>query len=133
MLNSGNSTSVGGVIGYIPSPSCTTDSHGNREYSYLSSVKRCFNYGQVRNGAVYEKMGVYGTAYSDSVFADVYHDQQMVGTIMPASAKHMEQTTAQLTSGKAYSGFDASVWTFTNGLYPRLFAGTARLQQRDIR
>lgn len=122
VLNSGNSTSVGGVIGYIPSPSCTTDSHGNREYSYLSSVKRCFNYGQVRNGAVYEKMGVYGTAYSDSVFADVYHDQQMVGTIMPASAKHMEQTTAQLTSGKAYSGFDASVWTFTNGLYPRLKA-----------
>ena len=44
----------------------------------------------------------------------------MVGVIAPDSVKHMELTTAQLTSGKAIEGLDPSVWVFTEGLYPRL-------------
>lgn len=123
VLNSSPSLHVGGVVGYVPTPSYTMNSDGDTiEWNYLSTVVRCINFGQVRVPAtvINETEGVYGAAYSDTIMKDVYFDQQMVGTIMPASVKRMVLTTAQLTSGKALAGYDTSVWNFTEGLYPRL-------------
>ena len=123
VLNSAASSHVGGVVGYIPNPSYTTNGKGDTiAWSYLSKVVRCFNVGQVRNGSTVSTMGVYGQAYSDTIMHNVYYDQQMVGTIMPAATRRMELTTAQLTSGKALEGYDDKTWTFAEGLYPRLKA-----------
>ncbi len=123
VINSNYSTQVGGVVGYVPSPSYTSDSQGNIiAWSYLSSVKRCLNLGQVRMSQVNETMGAYGAAYSDTIFTNVYYDKQVVGTIAPASISRMALSTAQLTTGNALEGFDWKLWTYTSGLYPRLKA-----------
>lgn len=47
---------------------------------------------------------------------NVYYDKQMVDL---GSASH-GLTTAQLTSAAGPAGFDAGVWNFTQGCYPRL-------------
>ncbi len=121
IINSAYSAQVGGVVGYIPSPSYTSDSQGNIiEWSYCSTVKNCLNVGQVRMSDVNETMGVYGTSYSDTIFTNVYYDKQITGTIAPANIARMEKTTAQLTTGNAIQGLTWSVWTFSKGLYPRI-------------
>ena len=123
IINSNYSTQVGGVVGYVPSPSYTSDSQGNIiAWSYLSSVKRCLNLGQVRMSEVNETMGAYGTTYSDTIFTNVYYDKQAVGTIAPASISRMALSTEQLTTGNALAGFDWKLWTYSKGLYPRLKA-----------
>ncbi|MBS7344984.1 MAG: hypothetical protein KIG60_04930, partial [Caryophanon sp.] len=112
---------MGGVIGYVTTPSYSiSSSNPEKQWYNLSKIQRCLNYGEVRNLATRNSMGVYGATYRDSVFTNVYYDTKMVGVIAPDSVKHMELTTAQLTSGKAIEGLDPSVWVFTEGLYPRL-------------
>lgn len=121
VINSAASNSVGGVIGYVTTPSYSiSSSNPEKEWFNLSKIQRCLNYGEVRNLATRNSMGVYGATYRDSVFTNVYYDTKMVGVVAPDSVKHMELTTAQLTSGKAIEGLDPSVWVFTEGLYPRL-------------
>lgn len=121
VINSANSTHVGGVIGYVTPPSYSTSStNPEKQWFNLSKIQRCFNYGEVRSLNARSSMGVYGTTYRDSVFTNVYYDTKMVGVIASDSIQNKELTTAQLTSGKAIEGFDPSVWVFTEGLYPRL-------------
>ena len=121
VINSAASNNVGGVIGYVTTPSYSiSSSNPEKQWFNLSKIQRCLNYGEVRNLATRNSMGVYGATYRDSVFTNVYYDTKMVGVIAPDSVKHMELTTAQLTSGKAIEGLDPSVWVFTEGLYPRL-------------
>lgn len=121
VINSAASNNVGGVIGYVTTPSYSiSSSNPEKEWFNLSKIQRCLNYGEVRNLATRNSMGVYGATYRDSVFTNVYYDTKMVGVVAPDSVKHMELTTAQLTSGKAIEGLDPSVWVFTEGLYPRL-------------
>ncbi len=121
VINSSSSTMVGGVVGYVSNPSYSVSSSNPvKQWFNLSKVERCLNYGQVRNPATRNSMGVYGTAYRDSVFRNVYYDTQMQGLIAADSVQHMELTTAQLTSGKAIEGLDPTVWEFAEGLYPRL-------------
>lgn len=121
VINSAASNNVGGVIGYVTTPSYSiSSSNPEKQWYNLSKIQRCLNYGEVRNLATRNSMGVYGATYRDSVFTNVYYDTKMVGVIAPDSVKHMELTTAQLTSGKAIEGLDPSVWVFTEGLYPRL-------------
>lgn len=121
VINSAASNSVGGVIGYVTTPSYSiSSSNPEKQWFNLSKIQRCLNYGEVRNLATRNSMGVYGATYRDSVFTNVYYDTKMVGVVAPDSVKHMELTTAQLTSGKAIEGLDPSVWVFTEGLYPRL-------------
>lgn len=121
VINSAASNNVGGVIGYVTTPSYSISSSNlEKQWFNLSKIQRCLNYGEVRNLATRNSMGVYGATYRDSVFTNVYYDTKMVGVIAPDSVKHMELTTAQLTSGKAIEGLDPSVWVFTEGLYPRL-------------
>ncbi len=128
VVNSASSNNVGGLIGYVSTPSYSISStNPEKVWSRLSKVERCLNYGQVRNLATRNAMGVYGVVYRDSVFRDVYYDTQMQGLVAPDSVKRMELATAQLTSGKAIAGFSTSVWEFAEGQYPRLknYAGTA--------
>ncbi len=121
VINSAASNNVGGVIGYVTTPSYSiSSSNPEKQWYNLSKIQRCLNYGEVRNLATRNSMGVYGATYRDSVFTNVYYDTKMVGVVAPDSVKHMELTTAQLTSGKAIEGLDPSVWVFTEGLYPRL-------------
>ena len=121
VINSAVSNNVGGVIGYVTTPSYSiSSSNPEKEWHNLSKIQRCLNYGEVRNLATRNALGVYGATYRDSVFTNVYYDTKMVGVIAPDSVKRMELTTAQLTSGKAIEGLDPSVWVFTEGLYPRL-------------
>lgn len=121
VLNAASSNNVGGVVGYVSNPSYSVSTaNPEKQWFNLSKVERCLNYGQVRNLAARNSIGVYGAAYRDSVFRSVYYDTQMVGVIAPDSVQHMELTTAQLTSGSAVEGLDPSVWVFTEGLYPRL-------------
>ena len=121
VINSAVSDHVGGIVGYIPTPSYTSDSKGNvLYYSYESRLNRCLNFGQVRISTTVETMGAYGTTYSDTIFTDLYYDKQIAGTIAPANMESMAKTTAELTSGNALGAMSSSVWTFTAGLYPRL-------------
>lgn len=121
VINSAASNNVGGVIGNVVTPAYSiSSSNPEKQWFNLSKIQRCLNYGEVRNLATRNSMGVYGTTYRDSVFTNVYYDTKMVGVVAPDSVKHMELTTAQLTSGKAIEGLDPSVWVFTEGLYPRL-------------
>lgn len=121
VINSAASNNVGGVIGNVVTPAYSiSSSNPEKQWFNLSKIQRCLNYGEVRNLASRNSMGVYGAAYRDSVFTNVYYDTKMVGVVAPDSVKHMELTTAQLTSGKAIEGLDPSVWVFTEGLYPRL-------------
>lgn len=121
VLNGASSNHVGGIIGYVSNPAYSTSSSDpERHYFNLSEVKRCLNYAQVRNLSADNAIGVYGAVYRDSVFQNVYYDNQMVGVIAPDSLQRMAMTTSVLTSGKALPGLDTNVWEFTEGLYPTL-------------
>ena len=118
IINTSYTYVIGGTVAYVLSP--LTSSSGS---SYTSQFNRCLNVGQVYQSTVVETMGAYGGVYySDSIFHDMYFDQQVVGTTMPESTSWMALTTAQLTSGTALDNYDTTVWDFTAGLYPRLKA-----------
>ncbi len=119
LINSGSSTRVGGIFAYIMNPTTVT-SAGKTTYLFESTVENCYNSGYVYSPVTYENQGLFGTIYNDTIVKNIYYDRQLVGTLVPEQYADYELETAELTSGSLPAGFDASIWTATAGLYPRL-------------
>jgi len=86
------------------------------------TLTNCLNYGTLYiNGAARtEHCEYYGCTNRDGyVLTNVYFDRQVTGWGQNTQGV---KTTEELTSGTALDGFDASVWTFAAGMYPRLTA-----------
>lgn len=141
----GNKASVGGIVGNLYGT--VTNSYSNTEIVSVSSRYVGGMTGYVRNwkddaGNVCES--VIKNCYSAGlVDAETYQynpekeRRESLGTIMEGANPKVENiyfdkqitnfksteygaTTAELTSATGPKGFDASVWTFTAGAYPRL-------------
>lgn len=110
---------TGGVVGYVTAfktPDGTL---------HQTTITNCFSAGQIV-AETYgykpesEQREVIGTVFEQAspTINNVYFDSQLIDF---GSANH-RSTTAQLTAGSGVEGFPADVWTFTEGLYPRLKA-----------
>ena len=120
LVNSGTSTHVGGIMGYVGSPTKSYSGGQIVEYKYQSTIKNCYNSGEVIASTMQATQGIYGTVYADSIMTNCYFDQQMTGNVMPNTASPCIKKTSELTSGAALEGFSADVWNFQEGLYPEL-------------
>lgn len=118
IINSRESTRVGGIVGNVIVPVIKTDGSGNvLSTVFPSSFKNCYTSGQTRLPKLYAAQGIYGVTYSDSIFENCYYDKQIVGSEKP---KKCAVETSFLASGKPLAGFDADKWVFAEGLYPRI-------------
>lgn len=105
---SGSSTNyVGGLIGHA-----TVSSTANS-----STIKNSISSAQIITQNTGKLYGITGDAAEKSLaIENCYYDKQ----IALVDSATFARTTAQLTTGEALAGFDASVWKFEKGLYPRL-------------
>lgn len=110
---------VGGIVGYIISPSVSS--------SKMVEFINCYSSGQVILSSPTNRQGLYGVSLSNpiEVFQNTFYDKQITGNEVIDSLSQFAKTTAEITSG-SLAGFDASVWTQTKGQYPVLkeFAST---------
>ena len=81
-------------------------------------MERCLNVGNIMFSAITREAGceLVGTGGSQIEISNCYYDRQMSGYTDSERA----MTTKDLTAGNVLAGFDAKVWSFTAGLYPRL-------------
>lgn len=100
-----DSQNVGGIIGYL----------GNRE---TVTVENVLVYGAIFSNVLVRHEGCefVGTTNGSVEIKNCYFDSQMCGNYSVGGAK----TTKEMTSGSAFEGFDATVWTFEKNMYPRL-------------
>ena len=100
-----NSESVGGIFGY---------SSLSKEYS----VENCLSLGSIFNSILARNEGneIAGSGYNESWIKNTYFDSQTAGW----NSKNNGKTTKELSSAAGLSGFDNTVWKFTEGMYPRL-------------
>ena len=117
-ISNSTSQAVGGISGAL-------DSYISGNRSYTSTVTSCYtasnldisstSYDTTTDGYV-----VVGqiASYSSPTLENIYYDSQIIDF---GDGTH-GLTTAQLTSASGLDGFDSSVWTFTEGYYPRLTA-----------
>lgn len=141
----GNQAAVGGVVGNLYGS--ITDSYSNVEIvssssryaggitGYVrnwknaagtlleSSIKSCYAAGNVQAETYQykpetERREILGTVMdgANPTLENIYFDKQITNFGSTAFGA----TTAELTGGSGVKGFDASVWTFTEGAYPRL-------------
>lgn len=116
VANNNESRYVGGVIGSVVPPNIITQ-NGVRTITFTSTVKRCYNSGEVLMQPASATMGLYGSTYSDTIFTHCYFDRQM--TQSTQSAIRAALPTATLVSGTLPTGFGAN-WVTSTGYYPRL-------------
>lgn len=141
----GNQAAVGGVVGNLYGS--VTDSYSNVELISAASRYAGGITGYVRNwknaaGAACES-AVKSSYAAGNVQAETYQykpeteRREILGTVMDGANPTLENiyfdrqitnfgstaygaTTSELTAAAGVKGFDASVWTFTEGAYPRL-------------
>lgn len=99
-------TKVGGIVGAAASIS---------GQELTCNVSNCYSAAMVECEDADSIKGAYGSA-TNIVATNVYFDSQMAGFTEPTMGK----LTSELTSAAGLAGFDPAVWTFTEGLYPRL-------------
>ncbi len=116
VANTNESRYVGGVIGSVVPPNIITQ-NGVRTITFTSTVKRCYNSGEVLMQPASATMGVYGSTYSDTIFTYCYFDRQM--TRATQSSIKAAIPTAALVSGTLPTGFGTN-WVASAGYYPRL-------------
>ena len=104
-----NGAASGGLAGLV--------SNSNHK---VIAMERCLNLGNIMFSAVTREPGceLIGTGADQVTITNCYYDRQMSGY----TDSERGMTTAALTSGNALPGFDASVWKFAAGMYPRLAA-----------
>lgn len=102
-----NGAASGGLAGLV--------SNTNRKELRM---ERCLNVGNIMFSAITREAGceLVGTGGSQIEISNCYYDRQMSGYTDSERA----MTTKDLTAGNVLAGFDAKVWSFTAGLYPRL-------------
>lgn len=107
----------GGIVGKLDA---YTDSNNK---TLQSSVKNCYSANYV-DAETYqykketERREVFGTIVEGTtpVIENVYFDNQIVNF----KSTEYGISTAEMTSASGLKGFDSSVWTFADGVYPRL-------------
>ena len=141
----GNQAAVGGVVGNLYGD--VTDCYSNVEIISASSRYAGGITGYVRNwknaAETLRESSVKSSYAAGNVQAETYQykpeteRREILGTVMDGANPTLENiyfdkqitnfgstafgaTTAELTAGTGVKGFDASVWTFTEGAYPRL-------------
>lgn len=108
------------AAGYISAPSVTSVSGivGNNTVieSYGgSTITNCYSSATVVAGAGFSNDGIAGDRDKMTV-TNSYFDRQMAGF----DNGNEGMNTAEMTTASGLPGFDPSVWTFTEGTYPRL-------------
>ena len=100
------SSSVGGIVGQV---------QGTADKSELTN---CLNYGSVFNSilARTDNCEYVGTNTASYTLSNCHFDQQVSGWGGTIGG----MTTRQLTDGTALEGYSTDVWTFAEGMYPRL-------------
>ena len=100
------SSSVGGIVGQV---------QGTADKSELTN---CLNYGSVFNSilARTDNCEYVGTNNVSYTLSNCHFDQQVSGWGGTIGGL----TTRQLTDGTALEGYSTDVWTFAEGMYPRL-------------
>lgn len=104
------SSTVGGIAGTV-----------NDAETY-TSVSCCYNVGSViSDNYMYDTANeireLFGSLSDNASVSNVFFDKQMVNY---GSAAGYGKSTAEMTSGNGLEGFSAEVWTFTEGMYPRI-------------
>ncbi len=99
-----SSSSVGGIVGYLSGSS--------------SSLENCLSLGTIFNSIIARNDGCefIGDNKASITPVNCYFDSQVAGWGGTLGSK----TTKELTGGSAISGFSTDVWTFGQGMYPRL-------------
>lgn len=108
---------AGGIVSMLAKITSTTVTGNN-------SMERTINLGGVKvevNPALTGAIG--GTSGTEGTIAGVYWDKQLIplkaqGGMPLQGAEGL--STAQLVSGEALPGYDASIWSFEKGMYPTL-------------
>ena len=104
------STTIGGIAGVLSED----ESH--------TVIINCYNVGMVEFDNYYydpatETRELFGTVSENAEISNVYFDLQMSAY---DSNSAYGKTTAELTAASGLPGFSAEVWTFSEGMYPRL-------------
>lgn len=117
VIVSASSRYAGGITGYVRN---WKDADGNL---CESTIKSCYAAGTLdaetyQYNPATERRETLGTIMEGAkpVIESIYYDKQMVNF---KSAEY-GATTAELTSGNGVKGFDANVWVFNEGTYPRI-------------
>lgn len=112
---------VGGLIGYVNVS--MVSSGGDTWWKGISTVKNCYNSGQVLSANENPMQGIYGRTWDgreqeleEATFTNVYDDLQI---------NHCDNTkygrlTSYLTNTMLPSGFSADIWQVTAGNYPSI-------------
>ncbi len=124
-----NCFSSGSVEGANTTECGTLVGHSSEYYSSSATeddiigtdISNCYSSAMLSTGSTDSQKGLIGTSTYINV-TNCYFDKQ-IACITDNDTQGL--TTSALTSADGISGFDSSVWTFTEGIYPSLtrFAG----------
>lgn len=104
-------TDVGGLVGETPKIA------GETSGTYLTSTfNDCYSSVIVRTASTDSVAALMGDKHDYVTFNNCYFDQQMADMTNATYGKN----TAEMTGAAGLPGFDSSVWTFTQGMYPRI-------------
>jgi len=109
---------TGGITGYV-----TSYVESNTKVVTESEIKSCYTATQMKaetyqykpETEVRESLGQIADGSSPTI-ENIYFDKNLTNF----TSTHYGATTAELTSASGPTGFDASVWSFTEGQYPVL-------------
>ena len=101
-----NSEGVGGIAGYKSTASDET------------IIENCLSIGGIFNSILARNEGseIVGKKMGEVIINNTFFDTQVTGWNSIDHAK----TTKELTTANGISGFDGTIWKFTEGMYPRL-------------
>ncbi len=108
VVDNENSPYAAGLVSEDPE---TSDEYGG------TTITNCYAAVQLTTASTDSIAGLIGKSKYITV-KNSFFDSQLANISHPEWAK----STAELTSAAGISGFDASVWNFTEGLYPRIKA-----------
>lgn len=109
VINDQFSTYCGGLVGHCSEIASSTG----------SSIKDCYSSATVITASTENLSGIIGAdALGHTKIENCYYDKQL----NPVEKDGWAKSTADLTKADGLSGFDASVWQYEAGLYPRLKA-----------
>lgn len=135
ITGTGASVNMGGILGYIwdstvqdcYNSGMIADAYSERVSGIVgntldmkeeekSLIENCYNTGIIYTKSKEESCYIIGRTLPAVTIKNSFYDQQILA--VPSTTYGI--STAQLTDAKGIKDFDASVWNFTAGHYPRL-------------
>ena len=104
------STTIGGLAGVV------------RDDESHTVISNCYNIGAVEFDDYFydpatQTIELFGTVSENAEISNVYFDRQMSAY---NSTSQAGKTTAEMSAASGLPGFTSEVWTFEDGMYPRL-------------